>query len=68
MSKILLSLVAVLFVGGIASWDLIPKPWFDRLPASGQIAIVSCAIIFSGIMILGYVLDSGILQKIFKKK
>jgi len=60
--------VAALTAGGIASWDLIPKPWFDRLPALGQIALVTCAVIFSAIMVLGYVLDSGIVQKIFKKK
>lgn len=61
-------LLAVLIVGGIASWNLIPKSWFDRLPSLGQIALVTCAIIFSAIMLIGYVLDSGIFQKIFKKK
>jgi hypothetical protein len=61
-------LIAVLIVGGIASWDLIPKSWFAQLPAFGQIALVTCAVIFSTIILIGYVLDSGIPQKIFKRK
>jgi hypothetical protein len=61
-------LIVALIVGGIASWDLIPKSWFDRVPAIGQIALVTCAVIFSTIILIGYVLDSGIPQKIFKRK
>lgn len=69
MTKIITGLIlAVLIVGGIASWDLIPESWFDRLPAFGKITLVTCAIIFSTIALIGYVLDSGIPQKIFKRK
>jgi cytochrome bd-type quinol oxidase subunit 1 len=69
MSRILTwTIAAVLIVGGIASWNLIPESWFDRFPEWVRIALVTCAIIFSGLMILGHVLDSGLLQRIFKKK
>jgi hypothetical protein len=69
MAKIItLIVLAVLIVGGIASWDLIPKSWFDRLPAFGQTALVACAVIFSIFILIGYVIDSGIPQKMFKKK
>jgi cytochrome b subunit of formate dehydrogenase len=69
MTKILISLsIAVLIIGGVATWDLIPKSWFDRFPAWGQIALVICAIIFSAVMLLGHVLESGTLQRIFKRK
>jgi hypothetical protein len=61
-------LLAVLIIGGIASWNFIPKSWFDRLPAFGQIALVTSAAIFSLFIVIGYVLDSGIPQKIFKRK
>jgi hypothetical protein len=60
--------VAVLIIGGIASWNLIPRSWFDQFPALAKIALVICAIIFSLFVIVGYVLDSGLLQRIFKKK
>ncbi len=69
MTKIITWIViAVLIIGGIASWDLIPKSWFAQLPAFSQIALVTCAVIFSAIILIGYVLDSGIPQKIFKRK
>jgi SNF family Na+-dependent transporter len=61
-------LVAILIVGAIASWGFIPKSWFDKVPTFCQIILIASAIIFSAVMILGYVLDSEILQKIFKKK
>jgi hypothetical protein len=57
-----------LIVGGIAFWDIIPKSWFDRLPAFGQIALVVCAVIFSLFILIGLVLDSRIPQKILKRK
>jgi uncharacterized membrane protein YraQ (UPF0718 family) len=69
MSKILRWLVVgILIVVAIATWDFIPKTWFDNVPIFGQIILIASAIIFSAVMILGYVLDSEIIQKIFKKK
>lgn len=69
MAKIITWLIlAVLIIGGIVSWNLIPKAWLDQLPAVGRIALVACAIIFSTIALIGYVIDSGIPQKIFKRK
>ena len=69
MTKIITWLIlAVLIIGGIVSWSLIPKAWLDQLPAVGRIALVACAIIFSTIVLIGYVIDSGISQKIFKRK
>ena len=69
MSKIITWIVlAILIVGGIAYWNFMPKSWFDRLPEFGQIAIVTCAVIFSVFILIGYMIDSGIPQKIFKRK
>ena len=58
----------ILVVGGAASMDLIPRSWFAHAPAWGQTVLVVCCIIFTGMMIFGYAFDSGIFQKIFKKK
>jgi hypothetical protein len=60
--------IVVLIIGGLASWDFIPRSWFDQIPTVGKILLVTCAVVFSLLMILGDVLDSGILQRIFKKK
>jgi hypothetical protein len=69
MSKIITGIfIGVMIVGGLFAWNLIPMSWVDRIPPMGQIAIVTCVIIFSLIMLIGYVIDSGIPQKIFKKK
>ncbi len=69
MAKIILwILIAVFIVGGIVAWAFIPESWLERLPAFGQFALVSCAVIFAVITLIGIVMDSGIPQKIFKKK
>ena len=69
MSKIITWIIlAILIVGGITSWNFMPKSWFDRLPEFGQIAIVACAVIFSVFILIGYIIDSGIPQKMFKRK
>lgn len=69
MAKIITRiLLAVVILGGIFSWGLIPTSWFDRLPAFCQVVLVVCAVIFSLFILIGYVFDSGIPQKMFKKK
>lgn len=61
-------IIAVLIIGGIASMDLLPKTWFDRIPAWGQVLLVVSVIVFSASVVIGYVLDSGLIQRIFRKR
>jgi hypothetical protein len=69
MAKIILWIfIAVFVVGGIAASTLIPESWLARLPPYGQIALVSCAVIYAALTLISIVMDSDILQKIFKKK
>jgi len=58
----------VLIVGGTVAWGLVPKSWFELLPPVVQIGLVACAVLFSLTMFIGYALDTGIPQKIFKRK
>jgi hypothetical protein len=60
--------LAIVAIGAIASLDLIPKAWIDQLPAWGKIALVACLIGFSALTFLGIILDSGLIQRIFKNK
>lgn len=69
MTKIITRiLLAVLIVGGVAFWNLMPTSWIDRLPAFWRIGIVTCAVIFSVFTLIGYVIDSGIPRRFFQKK
>lgn len=69
MSKVVTWIaIAVLIVGGVTSWHLIPRSWFDQLPVPGKVALVTCAIVFLLFVNLGYVLESRLLQRMFKKQ
>ncbi len=60
--------LTTLILGGIVSLGLLPQAWFDALPGWLQIPLIALLAIFSLVMFLGTILDSGILQRIFRKK
>lgn len=73
MKKIIINLLGGLFiaaviVGGLMSFNIIPKVRLDQFPEWLRIFLLSCFAIFSIFILLGYIFDSGIIQKIFKSK
>jgi hypothetical protein len=69
MKKIITPItLAILIIGGIISWNFMPESRFESLPSFVQLVLVICSIIFSTLMFVGYLFDSGIPQRLFKKK
>ncbi len=60
--------LGILILGGIVSLGLIPLAWFEALPGWVQIPLIAFMVLCSLAMFLGTILDSGILQRIFRKK
>lgn len=62
-------LLAIIFLPGIlVAWDLIPACFFAQLPEWLKTAMAICGLIVWIGMLVGYLFDSGIPQKLFKKR
>lgn len=66
-SALWLILILVL-IGGIASMFPVTAEFFERLPFWALYPMRICAGIFLTFMFIGYLVDSGILQRLFGKK
>ena len=60
--------IAAILVGGLVSFELIPRQVFAAFSGWIQWILAACFLAFSVLMAAGYVVDSGIVGRIFKKK
>ncbi len=61
-------LFVLVLIGGIASMFPFTAEFFQRLPYWVLYPLRICAAIFLVFMLMGYLIDSGILQRLFGKK
>ena len=62
------ALLTALLLGGAVSFGLIPPDWLALVPHPLRLLLAACFVLFSLFILLGYVLDSGLLQRLFKKR
>lgn len=63
-----LLLLLILLVGGIASVFPVTSDYFTRLPYWILYPLRICTAIFLAFMFIGFLIDSGILQRLFGKR
>lgn len=61
-------ILIVMLTGAIASMFPVTAEFFERLPYWVLLPLRICAAIFLVIMFIGYLIDSGILQRLFGQK
>ncbi|WAC18367.1 hypothetical protein OVA24_14105 [Luteolibacter sp. SL250] len=68
-AKILILLSgAVLVIGAVASFDIFPREWVADGPQWIRWIVGSCFLLFSLVVVVGYVSDSGLIQRILRSK
>lgn len=65
---LVVAVLAILFViGWVVSWGLVPMETITHLPGWLRIMAAIGAILFGGVMLAGYVADSGVMKRMFRK-
>lgn len=60
--------LSVLIVGGAISWGFIPQEWLQEVPGWVRAILVVCLAVFSVTMFVGFIMDTGIVQRLLRKK
>ncbi|MBX3742664.1 MAG: hypothetical protein KF712_16890 [Akkermansiaceae bacterium] len=68
-ARILIFLLAAIFIiGGIASFEIVPREWMDDGPQWIKWTVGACFLLFSLLVAIGYVLDSGVIRRMLGSK
>ncbi len=62
------TLLISLLLGGAVSFGVIPKNWLALFPHPLRLFLAACFVLFSLFILVGYILDSGLLQRCFRSK